>query len=128
MKLIKFGLTCQYCTNQRKKGTPPKSQHPWGAKVYVCLHKDSTRDAYDKINLFSSKKRKWLCLVPTGQTGRTDRSDRSAPDSQPKNHITSNNCTTLSKYHLDSINRSITHSSTHYTTSSPQKIRIQILL
>ena len=30
----------------KKDGTPPKSQHPWGEKVYVRLHKNSTRDAY----------------------------------------------------------------------------------
>ena len=38
--------------------TPPKSQHPWGEKVYVRLHKNSTRDAYDRITQFIKMKRK----------------------------------------------------------------------
>ena len=97
----------------KKDGTPPKSQHPWGEKVYVCLHKNSTRDAYDRITQFIKKKGRWLCLVPTGQTGLTDRSDRSAPDSQPKT-IHQTICITLSQYHLDRMIKSITLISTHF--------------
>ena len=60
------------CTNQRKKMKLPLNLCNRGVqKVYVCLHKNSTHDAYDKRNHFSSKKRKWLCLVPIGQTGQT---------------------------------------------------------
>jgi len=42
----------------KKYGTPPKSQHPWGEKVYVRLHKNSIRDAYDRITQFIKKKGK----------------------------------------------------------------------
>src|SRR6185312_8962387 len=81
----------------KKDGTPLKSQHPWGEKVYVRLHKNSTRDAYDRITQFIIMKRKCLCLVPTGQTGLTYRSDRShipvrpVCPRQPAKNITSNN-------------------------------------
>ena len=85
------------CTNQRIMGLPINLSIHGVQKVYVCLHKNSTHDACDKINHLSSKKRPWLCLVPTGQTSRTDRSDRSAPDSQPKNN------TTLNLYHSSTM-------------------------
>ena len=42
----------------KKYGTPPKPQHPWGEKVYVRLHKNSIRDAYDRITQFIKKKGK----------------------------------------------------------------------
>ena len=71
----------------KKDRTSPKSQHPWGEKVYVRLHKNSTRDAYDRITQFIKMKRKWLCLVPTGQTGLTDRLDRSSQTASQKQYI-----------------------------------------
>ena len=105
----------------KKYGTPPKSQHRWGEKVYVRLHKNSIRDAYDRITQFIKKKGKWLCLVPTGQTGLTDRSDRSAPDSQPKTlHQTI--CITLSQYHLDRMIKSITLINTQYKCTQVHKL------
>ena len=73
----------------KKDGTPPKSQHPWGEKVYVRLHKNSTRDAYDRITQFIIMKRKWM--------SGADRSDRShipvrpVCPRQPAKNITSNN-------------------------------------
>ena len=105
----------------KKDGNPPKSQHPWGEKVFVHLHKNSTRDAYDRITQFIMKKRKWLCLVLTGQTGLTDRSDRSAPDSQPKT-IHQTLCITLSQYHLDRMIKSITLINTQYKSPQVHKL------
>jgi len=69
MEFNKFGLTCQFAQIKEKMKLPLNLSNRGVQKVYVCLHKNSTHDAYDKINHFSSKKRKWLCLVPTGQTG-----------------------------------------------------------
>ena len=102
----------------KKDGTPPKPQHPWGEKVYVRLHKNSTRDAYDRITQFIKKKGKLLCLVPTGQTGLTD---RSAPDSQPKT-IHQTICITLSQYHLDRMIKSITLINTQYKCPQVHKL------
>ena len=56
-------------------------------KNVIVPTQNSTRDAYDKINQFSPKKRKWLCLVPTGQTGLTDRLDRSSQTASQKQYI-----------------------------------------
>ena len=101
----------------KKDGNPPKSQHPWGEKVYVRLHKNSTRDAYNRITQFIIMKRRWLCLVPTGQTGLTDRLDRSSPDSQPK-ILHQTICITLSQYHLDRMIKSITLINTNVLKST----------
>ena len=87
----------------KKDGTPPKSQHPWGEKVYVRLHKNSTRDAYDMITQFIKKKGKWLCLVPTGQTG--------LPQTASQKHYIKQ---FASQYHLDRMIKSITLISKQY--------------
>ena len=73
--------------------------------MYVRLHKNSIRDAYDRITQF-------IIMKKVALSG-ADRSDRSAPDSQPKTlHQTI--CITLSQYHLDRMIKSITLINTQY--------------
>ena len=76
MEFNTFGLTCQFAQIKEKMKLPLNLSIRGVQKVYVCLHKDSTRDAYDKINHFSTKKKN---MTLSG----ADWSDRSAPDSQP---------------------------------------------